>query len=216
MAMLVYQRVYIMTYTLLKVQKSSSWISLFRWWRFWWNTPLFLSPNISRVPAGTGNEKPTGPVPASSKKPKVIWSLVSRDLNSGRHVCMCYMYTNYLHMYTNWYIYILCHVYYYICVCIYIYIDHFRTKRNIVTSPGFCLLRPFGRFWGTPEFSNDIVRTLGSPEMLGLACFVMEWPWMTTVKWVCFWVLRNHSPNRYRCLFTQRLKKNHGSSCSQV
>ena len=85
--------------------------------------PMFLSPNISRVPAGTGNEKPTGPVPASSKKPKVIWSLVSRDLNSGRHVCMCYMYTNYLHMYTNWYtyIYILCHVYYYICVYIYIY-----------------------------------------------------------------------------------------------
>ena len=63
------------------------------------------------------------------------------------------------------YIYIYCVMYIITYVYIYIYVDHFTTKSKIVTSPGFCL-RPLGGFGGTPRIvKNDIVRTLGNPEI---------------------------------------------------
>ena len=60
---------------------------------------------ISAPSAPFRTEKPMGPVPASSKKPKVIWSLVSQFW-----VDMTVYMQTVLHMYTNWCVYI------YICL----------------------------------------------------------------------------------------------------
>ena len=61
----------------------------------------------------------------------------------------------------------------YVCVYIYISITSERKETSLHRQVS-AFSGPLGGFGGPPEFSNDIVRTLGNPEMLGLACFVME------------------------------------------